>query len=246
MPVLIAVSLTILAAPGSWMQGATHTLALQHLHAGQQALQNEQWEAAEREFKSAIEFDPLLELAHYGLGQSYMPRKRYAEAVQAYSRCREAFHRNESARLANDLDAQRRLDDQIRELRDYRRSLESGRQQTMNVAATISRVDTQIVQLEALRHRDRDSAAETPPYISTALGGAYFRTGAFADAEREWRSAIAVDPTIGEVHNNLAVVLMLTGRVDDAEREVTLAEKAGFKVSAAFKEDLRARKSAKK
>jgi Flp pilus assembly protein TadD len=81
-----------------------------------------------------------------------------------------------------------------------------------------------------------------PPFILTALGGAYFRTGAFADAEREWRRAAVVDPSIGEIHNNLAVVCMLTGRYDEAEREIELAQKAGFTVPAKLKEDLRSRR----
>ena len=80
------------------------------------------------------------------------------------------------------------------------------------------------------RGRRRDGAAPiTPTYISVALGSAYFRTNAFADAEREWRAALQVDPKLGEAHNNLAVVLMLTGRFDEAEREVDLAEKSGHK-----------------
>jgi len=86
----------------------------------------------------------------------------------------------------------------------------------------------------------------TPPYISLALGSAYFRTSAFPDAEREWRAAIQVNPKLGEAHNNLAVVLMLTGRLDEAVQEVDLAEKSGHKVSDAFKADLmKARKAGK-
>ena len=61
------------------------------------------------------------------------------------------------------------------------------------------------------------------------------------DAEREYRAAIEVDPTLGEGHNNLAVVLMLTGRYADAEREVKAAEDNGFVVSPQFKADLRKR-----
>ncbi len=52
-----------------------------------------------------------------------------------------------------------------------------------------------------------------------------------ADAEREYRAASKVEPKLGEAHNNLAVVLVLTGRLDDAEREMKAAEKAGFRVS---------------
>jgi tetratricopeptide (TPR) repeat protein len=240
----LMVALAIAAAASvTSAQDSQQTLALQHLRAGQNALHVEHWEQAEREFKAAIELDPLLDLAHYGLGQVYMATKRYQEAVRAYARCREVFHSNESARMLNNLDAQRRLDDQIRELRDYRRSFDTGRTRTMNTSATINRLDGEIAQLEALRRRDHDAAPQTPPYISTALGGAYFRTGALADAEREWRLALAVDPTIGEVHNNLAVVCMLTERYDEAEKEVALAEKTGFKVSPSLKQDIKARKA---
>ena len=105
--------------------------------------------------------------------------------------------------------------------------------------------DDLVSQLERLRRRSRESTPEIPAFILTALGSGYFRTGAFAEAEREWRAAVAVDASIGEVHNNLAVVLMLTGRYDDAEREISLAEKAGFRVSPAFKEELKAKKTGK-
>ena len=81
--------------------------------------------------------------------------------------------------------------------------------------------------------------------MSVALGSAYFRTNAFAHAEREWRAALQADPKLGEAHNNLAVVLMLTGRLDEAEREVQLAEQSGHRVSEAFKADLKARKAGK-
>ena len=96
-----------------------------------------------------------------------------------------------------------------------------------------------------MRRRDPGGSIPTPPYILTALGSAYFRTGAFADAEREWRAAAAVDPTIGELHNNLAVVCMLTERYAEAAREIELAEKLGFRVSPDLKQELAARKGAK-
>jgi Tfp pilus assembly protein PilF len=222
--------------------------AVHHLRAGQNALQHEQWEEAEREFKRAIKLDPLLELAHYGLGQSFMARKRYVEAVQAYVATREAFHRAVGDQMTNAVEAERRLDDQIRSLRDQRRAIESGRVRTSgtNVATVLAQVDDQIRQLESMRRRDTTTGAPvTPAYISVALGSAYFRTGAFPDAEREWRAALQVDPKLGEAHNNLAVVLMLTGRLEEAEREVQLAEKAGHRVSDAFKNDLKARIAAK-
>jgi Tfp pilus assembly protein PilF len=225
---------------------APRTRAIQHLRAGQEAMQAEKWDIAEREFKSAIELDPLLELAHYGLGQTYMATKRYVEAVRAFVASRDAFQRAAADEMVGGLEAERRIEDQIRTLKDQRRALESGRYVTPNLQATLVKIDDQIRQLEMHRGRRRDgSAPVTPPYISIALGSAYFRTGAFADAEREWRAAVAAQPDLGEAHNNLAVVLMLTGRFDEAEREVQLAEKSGHRVSDAFKADLKARKAGK-
>ena len=46
-------------------------------------------------------------------------------------------------------------------------------------------------------------------------------------------------PKLGEAHSNLALVFMLTGRYDDAGREIEAAEKHGFHVNPQFKEDLK-------
>ncbi len=54
--------------------------------------------------------------------------------------------------------------------------------------------------------------------MSLALGSAYFRAERFADAEREYKAAIAADSKAGEAHNNLAVVYLQTGRYDEAEQ----------------------------
>jgi Tfp pilus assembly protein PilF len=227
-------------------QDANQKLAIRHLRLGQDALQSERFEEAEREFKQAVELDPILELAHYGLGQTYMATRRYVEAVRAFVNTREAFHRAAADQMVNGVEAEQRIDDQIRSLRDQRHALESGRvRSSTNLASKLTQIDDQIRQLEAMRRRDRSAAPQTPAYISVALGSAYFRTNAFADAEREWRAALLADPKLGEAHNNLAVVLMLTGRLDEAEREVQLAEKNGHRVSDGFKADLAARKAGK-
>jgi Flp pilus assembly protein TadD len=75
-----------------------------------------------------------------------------------------------------------------------------------------------------------------------ALPSAIERYGGVGNAEGAWRGAAAVDPTVGEAHNNLAVVGMLTERYEEAERELALAEKAGFRVSEGLKRDLKERR----
>ncbi len=205
----------------------------------------ERFDDAEREFRAAIRLDSRLELAQYGLGQVFMATKRYEGALDAFVSCRNLFQLNVTEDQDERARYERRLADQIQSKRDELRALETGRARTSNPASSVDRVRSELGQLERLRQRSRAAVGGIPPFILTALGSAYFRVGAFADAEREWRAVLAVDPSIGEVHNNLAVVLMLTGRYDDAEREIQLAEKAGFRVSEGLKQDLKTRKAAK-
>src|SRR5436189_268789 len=58
--------------------------------------------------------------------------------------------------------------------------------------------------------------SDAPAFVSLALGSAYFRLGRMSEAEREYKATINTDPKAGEAHNNLAVVYMLTGRIDEA------------------------------
>jgi tetratricopeptide (TPR) repeat protein len=219
--------------------------ALDHYKAGRDALSSERYQQAAEEFGKAIDLDPLLVLAHYGLGQAEMALKDYPAAVRAYLACRDAFHKGDAARLQNQAQWEQRLDEQIRSLQDQLSILSSGSPvgsssgpvrplSSMNPQNLQQQLDT----LRAQRQHQDLAAAKTPAWISVALGGAYFRTGAFADAEREYKAALEIDPKLGEAHNNLAVVYLLTKRGEDAQREVKLAEKSGFKVPEGLKRDV--------
>jgi Tfp pilus assembly protein PilF len=81
---------------------------------------------------------------------------------------------------------------------------------------------------------------QPPAEVLLGLGSADFRNGDVIAAEAEWKAAIAVDPTLGEAHNNLAVIHMRAGRYAQAEEEIKAAEKHGFRVNPQFKDDLKA------
>ncbi|MGH9385655.1 MAG: tetratricopeptide repeat protein, partial [Vicinamibacterales bacterium] len=83
--------------------------------------------------------------------------------------------------------------------------------------------------------------AGVPAWVSLSLGSAYFRSGKLADAEREYKEAIATDNRSGEAHNNLAVVFLETGRLAEAEASVRAARKAGFRVNPQLEQDIRDR-----
>lgn len=217
--------------------------ALQHYRNGQELLFAEQFAKAEEEFAEAIELDPLLTLAHYGRGQALMALKRYASAVQAYIGCREAYRKLFTMQQSGAANLDRRADEEIRELRDTITALRSGRVKAFGgVGGT---VDTRVAQLES-RIRDLERVRQmdtgtfrTPAEVSLALGSAYFRKGDTADAEREWKAAVDVNNRLGEAHNNLAVIYMLSNRKKEAEDAIRAAERSGFRVNPQLKEDIR-------
>lgn len=243
--VTLAVGLFVVAAPAGaeLPDAAREKKAMEHYRAGQSAFLAERLERAEQEFGEAARLDPLLAAAHCGLGQVLMVEKRYPEAVRAYLACRDAFEKDAATTALEAVAADRRLDDQIRAIRDNITALQSGRVSTINTQSSIQRLSDQVGDLEGRRHRSRGSVPPTPPGMSLALGSAYFRNQQLADAEREYKAALEVSPSLGEAHNNLGVVYMLTGRLDAAAREVALAEKAGFKVAPGLKQDLERRRT---
>jgi Flp pilus assembly protein TadD len=50
---------------------------------------------------------------------------------------------------------------------------------------------------------------------------------------------VAVNPRLGEAHNNLAVLHMLRGQKAEAEEAVKAAERAGYRVNPGLKADIR-------
>jgi tetratricopeptide (TPR) repeat protein len=217
-----------------------------HYRAGQDALRSEKYEQAEREFQTSIKLDPTYELPRYGLGQTYMAMKRYPDAITAFQNCRDVFHANAIAESADDVKRQRRIDDALKDLEDQKRIYQSpGHVGTGSSGQTLGpymqQLDMQINSLKEARQRKTAPGDEpTPAWLSLALGSAYFRTNAYADAEREYRNAIEVNPRLGEAHNNLAVVYLMTGRAKEAAAELDAAERAGFKVNPQLREDVRA------
>ena len=236
--ILIAFAATLAAAQPT----REHLEAMRHLRLGQENLRAEHWDKAETEFRAAIKLDPLLELAHYGLGQADMAMRRFDEAVLAFVNCRDAFHQLASNAATGKLRDEQRVLEQIQQLEDQKAQLQSKSYTAGSSmqANAIVRIDSMIGELRARRYQNVDGRQpETPTWISVALGSAYFRSGSLGDAEREYLETLKADPKLGEAHNNLAVVYMLTGRYPEADVEIKAAEKAGFRVNPQLKEDLK-------
>jgi tetratricopeptide (TPR) repeat protein len=207
--------------------------ALAHFRVGQELMSAEQFGPAAEEFSKAIERDPLFSLAYYQLGQANMNRQLYAAATKAYKDCIEVERQLFSLKQTNRFEVEKQRDDEIRELRTIIDN-EKGR------APTRIALEQRLHDLENQRSAT-GGTFQPPAQVLLALGSAYFRNGDRDAAEAQWRSAIDANPKLGEAHNNLAVIYMQTGRFDQALEELSLAEKAGFKVNPQFKADLKER-----
>ena len=94
--------------------------------AGRDLVMAERWAEAEDPLTAATRLYPLHPESHYALGQALMGLKRYPEAVAAFTRSREAFAcaaLTDAARR----EAESRLDEEMRSIRERLRAMEQER-----------------------------------------------------------------------------------------------------------------------
>jgi tetratricopeptide (TPR) repeat protein len=211
---------------------------------GIRALTDEQWAEAARLFERAIDLDAQYALAFYGLGRARIGQKQYVAAVGALERCAALYLDQGADSTARRMTRAQSRQDRILELREHLRAIQSGPQNVARQAEAERLMDMIREEERAMHEGLGDVIVRVPAFVSLSLGSAHFRRGAMADAEREYRNALKVNPKMGEAHNNLAVVLLLTGRPHDAEKSVKEAEKRGVRVPSQVKEDIRRAKSA--
>jgi Tfp pilus assembly protein PilF len=217
--------------------------AAKHFRKGDEAFHSEQFEEAEREFRKAIGLDPLMTLAHYRLGQTFMARRLFPDAVQAFIGCRNAFQ--EIARIglrdAGELD--RRRTEEINALRDSIATLQRNDQLAAQNQNNIRRMEDRVRELERVRQSGGENAG-VPAEVTFSLGTAYLRAGSLEDAEREYLEALKNNPDLGEAHSNLAVVYLKTNRIEQAWQQVLAAEKSGLAVHPGLRKDIESRRTA--
>jgi tetratricopeptide (TPR) repeat protein len=231
----------LVAAPGTPVRAGrdAQVEARKRLHEGEFRMSEDRFREAAKAFEAAIALDPLLIPAHYALGTARMGLKEYAAAAAAFEAAREAFLDPVTAgnRIETDLARQRRIRSLQAQL-----SASSGAATAQGVSQESAQRNARQTELRDLMRSQEESDRiwQLPPGLSLALGSAYFRMGRLADAEREYRTAIEAQPKLGEAHNNLAVVLLMTGHAPEAKEQLTLAEKNGFTPSAGLKADVEA------
>ena len=225
--------------------------AQQHDQKGWTRIEVKDFEGAVVAFEAALQIHPEYADALYGLGKARMALKQYDLAVRAFERCRDSYAHAGTEDAEHRLLANRARENQIANLRRRLADFEgpsaigtatvSGRGQPSG-STEVQEIKQQIRALQGEREPGplAGQPLAVPSFVSLALGSAYFRVDRLADAEREFRAAIALDPKFGEVHSNLALVCLLTGRAAEAQDHVRIAEEAKFQVNPELKRQIRA------
>jgi tetratricopeptide (TPR) repeat protein len=240
----LAFALTIVAAPALAQPApGDRNRAMGPYKVGFESMRAEQWAEAARSFQQAIDIDPGFDLAYYMLGRVRMAQKQYPDAVAAFSKARDLSLAQAGRQFATAQDRQRDWRDRITQMDEMLRQLRQGPQNNQT-QDQIRQVEERRRQLQEAIQQGNGIGVDTtiPAFVSLSLGSAYYRTGNRAEAEKYYKEATTTDPRSGEAHNNLAVVYFETGRAAEAEKELSLAEKAGFKVHPQLKADIQAAK----
>jgi tetratricopeptide (TPR) repeat protein len=212
--------------------------AMDHYKKGQDAMNSEQLEEAVREFKAAVALDPLMSFAHYRLGQAEMSLRHYPEAEQAFIACRDAHEKIAGMQFSNTEELERRRSQEIEQLQNQISLLSSGQLKSNNPTLPIQ-LQNRIDELQRNRRKGAADAVRVPAEVYVSLGSAYFRQGKLPEAEKEWKTAADINPKLGESHNNLAALYMMTNQASQADKELKLAEKAGYPVNPRLKDDIK-------
>jgi len=213
-----------------------------HVQTAWSFMREEAWADAANAFQRAIDIDRNHETAYYGLGLASMRLRKYSDAIGAYLKCRDLYQQQAGKQFSNRQEAQRYRQDRLTEIDEVIRQYQSG-PQTAGTQDRLRQLQQQRRDIQEYINRGSNMSVENsvPAFVSLALGSAYFRTEQWAEAEREYKAAIASDPKSGEAFNNLAVVYLETGRIKEADESVKAAERAGYRVHPELKNAIKAK-----
>jgi tetratricopeptide (TPR) repeat protein len=236
-------ALLLAFAPAGMSPEAAKRRAQEHHREGQQLMTEEKFEQAVKAFQKAVEFDPLLFMAFYNLGQSHMALKQYPQAVTAYQGAKDAVLRINQLGSQESAERYRAGKDEINDLRRTIADVRTGVAKVAQPEMLIVRLEERLRVLEGMQMGTSDMT-RVPAEVNLALGSAYFRQNMMPEAEKAYVAAVKDNNKLGAAHNNLTVIYMLTGRFKEARASLKSAEKAGFKVSPQLKADLDKREAA--
>jgi len=216
-----------------------------HCQAGLKALQTGNFAKAREAFARAFAAAPNFPPAHLGLGHVALAEKDFAGALAEYTAARDSWgtfgallDELEMARWSRTQDEIRRLQDELREMQNRERGLDTGESTSTAQRTLQTTLEQRIQTLEAIPMPQTGATTEPPSDIDFHIGNALFRLARYEEARTAWETCAQKNPKFPLVRNNLAVLYLKAGRIDDARRAVAEAEALGMKVNPGLKADI--------
>jgi tetratricopeptide (TPR) repeat protein len=213
---------------------------------GVQAMQSGNLEKARESFDKALQSVSVFPDAHIGLGQIAMAEKEFERALVHFEQARDGYAELGASLLDIRMKRYASAQSQIASLDDQIRHLESttsaqtrgGTAAGGQNAITIGKMRNLQQQLLAIEPPNPDEATEPPGEIFFYIGNALFQLNRPDDALGAWETCRERSPKFAMVYNNLALIYMQTGRLEEAKKSLIKAEELGFPVNPQFKLEL--------
>ena len=252
--VAIASAVTLAADP----QEREIRRAIAEADRGRSALEKGNVKKARESFERSLEAVPGFPQGHVGLGQIAMREKRFDDALTEFRAAETGYERLSSVTTQMEAARYARSRDELQEVRTQLAQLDNRVMKSESSigggsSAPVGQLErerallkSRLQALEAMKPPTADSVQKAPAEILFFEGNALFNLQRVPDAIAAWEAALARDPRLPLVENNLAVAYWKSGRLDDARAAMERAEKLGFKVNPNFRADLERAMAAKK
>ncbi len=173
------------------------------LQLGEQQMESRNWRAALRTFEQALKFDPQNRATNYFLGELYIQQRDLERGLKHLQTSGTDFPPAEAAMAY----ALRLIGDQQKDVNERNRYYAQAEQHFINALNN----DPQV----------RDIGGES---FYGVLGGLYRRQGRIADAIRCYREAERLTPQSSYPVNNLAMLYLIQGDMQQADRYYSKAK----------------------
>ena len=226
----------------NWVQD--YQRARQHFHRGLDQFQAADYERAGESFSSALAIFPQHAEAalHLGLCNYYL--QDYETALRYIEEAMEKYMQFAALRLRLEYDEYDDARERLVELRAAKQELEARRARggQSQAAASQAIVEVQRLEAEIGRLQGISPPATTEPVVPAKYhfhcGNCYMQMQRYNEAYRRFLQAIEVDPEHGDAQHNLAIILYMARRYDDAWLHLQLAKQYGAETSPQFEEAL--------
>lgn len=202
--------------------------AVDQFREGERAAAGNLWDKAETCFSKAIQIDPMLAIAHAGLGTTYYNKNRVPEAIQSYKQALRLDPEDDELRFSLS-----KMCLQVRDVQDAKKiaaevnPISKYYSRAQDLIADRGEFANASTGMESTASTTASSTANTtataPELYNKGVSAS--RAGSHLEAIKYFRDAIAVEPNHMFAHSALGSSYITMNQLKDAEAELRIAYK---------------------